>query len=441
MRTLAKKLRQGTDRLGDYFDCSSRLGPIRRVHALSTMGDAFTTVALAGSLFFSISPTAARSKITLYLLLTVAPFGVVAPILGPLLDRNRGSRRIIVSASLVVRALMLLLMVRDLKSFLLFPEAFVFLVASKTYLVAKAALVPDLVDDTHIRAAETRRRFWRRQRGQQIGNPALVVVNSGLSLLSAIVGFLGGAIAAGILKTPQLGSVWILRIGTAILILGAIQARHLRTTRQLDPSPLPLLDTNTTASQTSSSKSAAKAGPSVLLAAAAMSVLRGSVGFFTFFIAFNFRKAHEPTYYFGLVLIASAFGSALATALTPRIRRLLAEESLLIAALIFEATLGIIGAAISGHPIEILMAATIGFVASSGKLAFDALVQYNIEPNTQGRAFARFETRFQLAWVLGALIPTIVDLPLEAGDLIIAFTALVAAISFSAGRRAIRRSL
>ena len=183
MRNIAKKLRQGADRLVDYFDWSSRLGPIRRVHALSTMGDAFTTVALAGSLFFSISPTAARSKITLYLLLTDAPFGVVAPILGPLLDRKRGSRRIIVFALLVVRALMLLLMAKDLKSFLLFPEAFVVLVASKSYLVAKAALVPDLVDDTHTGATETRRRLWRRQRAQQIGNPALVAVNSGLSLL------------------------------------------------------------------------------------------------------------------------------------------------------------------------------------------------------------------------------------------------------------------
>ena len=110
----------------------------------------------------------------------------------------------------------------------------------------------------------------------------------------------------------------------------------------------------------------------------------------------------------------------------------------MIAALIFKATLGMIGAAITGHPIELLMAVSVGFVSSSGKLAFDALVQYNIGPTTQGRAFAGFETRFQLAWVLGALVATIVDLSFEAGDLIIAFTALVAAVSFSAGRHAIR---
>ena len=40
-------------------------------------------VSLAGSLFFSISPTAAKDKVLLYLLLTMGPFAVVAPALGP----------------------------------------------------------------------------------------------------------------------------------------------------------------------------------------------------------------------------------------------------------------------------------------------------------------------------------------------------------------------
>ena len=42
-------------------------------------GDTMVTVALAGSLFFDISPTAARGRVTLSLLLTMAPFAVVAP--------------------------------------------------------------------------------------------------------------------------------------------------------------------------------------------------------------------------------------------------------------------------------------------------------------------------------------------------------------------------
>src|SRR5919199_6111214 len=59
-------------------------------HVLSMAGDALVTVALAGSLFFSITPGAARGRVALYLVLTMAPFAVVAPLVGPFLDRSRG---------------------------------------------------------------------------------------------------------------------------------------------------------------------------------------------------------------------------------------------------------------------------------------------------------------------------------------------------------------
>ena len=260
-------------------------------------------------------------------------------------------------------------------------------------------------------------------------------VNSEISLLGAVVGFGGGVIGAVILKTPHLGAPWVLRGAIVIFALGAIQLRHLKTKR---PEKLSAVQENEMPLEQPEETPAKRSPQSVFLAAAAMSVLRGSVGFFTFFIAFNLRRSHAPTYFFGLVLAASAIGSALATALTPKIRRWLIEETLLVYALVLEAALGVVGAAVGGRAIEIALAATIGFVASSGKLAFDSLVQYNIEPQFQGRAFSRFETRFQIAWVFGGLIPTIVVLPLAAGDLTLAFTAIVAASSFSAGRRAMR---
>ncbi|MDA8373801.1 MAG: MFS transporter [Actinomycetota bacterium] len=410
-----------------YFDLSARLGPLRRVHALSTAGDAFTTVALAGSLFFSISPEAAKGKVILYLLLTMAPFGVVAPLLGPLFDRRRSSRRQLVAISLLARAVISLLMASNLHSLLLFPLAFSTLVASKSYLVAKAAIVPEMAGEGT--GNRVRPRFLTRGAAAG-GNPALVAANSEISLLAAAAGFLGGALAVAILKLPDLGSPWVLRVGALVFLLGGMQVRHLRLNT---PRPAP--------EQEESEDGAAvrkPSPPSVLLAAAAMSVLRGSVGFFTFFIAFTLRRAHAPTYEYGLILAASALGSALATTLTPKIRRVLQEEMLLIFALVLEAGLGILGAAVASRAIQVGLAATIGFVASSGKLAFDSLVQYNVPAERQGKAFASFETRFQLSWVAGALVPTIVALPLSAGDLTLAFTAVVAATSFSAGRRAMR---
>ena len=69
---------------------SSPFARLARVHAFSVAGDALIAVALANSVFFSIDPTQARVKVMLYLVLTMAPFAVVAPLLGPWIDRPRG---------------------------------------------------------------------------------------------------------------------------------------------------------------------------------------------------------------------------------------------------------------------------------------------------------------------------------------------------------------
>ena len=82
-------------------------------------------VSLAGSLFFSISPEAAKGKVLLYLLMTIAPFAVVGPALSPLLDRGRQARRTSVAIANVGSALACVAMARNLRDLLLFPEAFV----------------------------------------------------------------------------------------------------------------------------------------------------------------------------------------------------------------------------------------------------------------------------------------------------------------------------
>ncbi len=128
----------------DLFDQRRPFGRLALTHVLMTAGDTMFAVSLAGSLFFSISPTAAKDKVLLYLLLTMGPFAVVAPALGPLIDRSRGARRAMVVASAVGRAALCPFLARDIHSLLLFPEAFAMLVLSKVYLVTKGALVPEM---------------------------------------------------------------------------------------------------------------------------------------------------------------------------------------------------------------------------------------------------------------------------------------------------------
>ena len=77
----------------DLFDQSQPFGRLALVHTIFSVGTTLVTISLAGTLFFTISPEAAKGKVLLYLLLTIAPFAVVAPALSPLLDRGSYARR------------------------------------------------------------------------------------------------------------------------------------------------------------------------------------------------------------------------------------------------------------------------------------------------------------------------------------------------------------
>jgi hypothetical protein len=78
-----------------------------------------------------------------------------------------------------------------------------------------------------------------------------------------------------------------------------------------------------------------------------------------------------------------------------------------------------------------------------------ALRAFGIEPDApdgrseqrviaaRGRAFARFETRFQVAWVIGALVGIIPQNP-KVGMLLLALTLGVAGVLYVAARRAAR---
>src|SRR3954451_21267600 len=125
-------------------------GPFGRLvvaHSVTTAADALFAVSLARSLFFSVSADAARPRILLYLLLTLAPFAVLGPSIAPVIDRAPGGYRFVILATSAGRFLACLSMTASLDSLLFFPEAFTVLVLGRTYSVAKSSLVARLVDD------------------------------------------------------------------------------------------------------------------------------------------------------------------------------------------------------------------------------------------------------------------------------------------------------
>ncbi|WP_420639679.1 MFS transporter [Candidatus Poriferisocius sp.] len=398
-----------------------------RVHALGAAGDAMITIALAGSLFFSIDPSAARLRVTLYLVLTMAPFAVVGPFIGPALDRFRGGRRPMIFAINAGRAFVALLMISNMDSLLLFPLAFMMLVLQKSYGVAKASMVPIILHNEE----------------QFVGG------NARLALVGGVCGFLGAgpALLANVLG----GASWAVALAMVVFLLCAVASLSLPPGRMV---PQPAGDEDESALRTFG----------IRRAASATGTLRGIVGFMTFLAAFALRGGADdvnlsgvgkafgagvrhalqgdvasdasPAWKLGLVAAATVAGFLVGSLLAPKLRDRLREEFIITAALVALALVGVLAAWGGGFGSTLLLALGVGVTASAGKLSFDSIVQRDAEGANHGRAFAAFETRFQIFWVLGALIPVIIPIPARVGFLLIGLAAGVAAVYFWVRRTA-----
>lgn len=406
---------------------------LSRVHALSAAGDAMIAVALAGSLFFSIDPSAARWRVGLYLALTIAPFALVSPLIGPALDRAKGGRRAMVIAINAARVVFAILMVGNLDSLLLFPLAFAMLVLQKGYAIAKAAIVPTTVKS----------------------HDELVEKNSRLALLSGVAGFAGAAPAALLQVTggPSL-SVALAAITFAVAAVASTRLDRVAVA---------------TGPEDEVERQELRGG-GIRLAAEATGVLRGIIGFFTFLVAFAYRGgtddidlsgsgsaigAHLHEELLGvdlgasgtsalrlaLVVGFSVLGTLAGALAAPKLRERIPEERLILGALTVIAGTAFLGVWSGGLSGAMLVAVAVGLGVSSGKLAFDSIVQRDAPDANYGRTFARFETRFQLFWVLGALVPVVFKIPARLGFFLLAAAAAAAAVRFLAGSRMAGRPL
>jgi hypothetical protein len=372
---------------------ASPFSKLALAHAIGVCGDIFVTVALADSIFFNVGATAARPKVLLYLMFTMAPFALVAPVLGPFIDRSRGGRRLLFMASCAGRAVLCLFMAANIKGLGLYPLAFASLVLSKGQNIAKSALVPAVVDH----------------------ESELVRANSRLQLISVLAGTIGAGVAAAFLKT--IGGAWVLRAATFVFIGATLaSARIPRAPRVAAP-------------ETSAQRRELQAA-SIVVAGTAMGLLRGVVGFMTFFVGFLLKKQGEPAWVYGLVLSMSATGNGVGVLLAPLLRRRIREEWILSGSILAPAVLLVFAARSSGRASLSVAAFSIAGGAACGRLVFDSLVQRDAHDAARGRAFARFETRFQLVWVVGGVLAVLFPGKDRGGLFLLALVLLFAGLSY-----------
>ena len=135
---------------------------------------------------------------------------------------------------------------------------------------------------------------------------------------------------------------------------------------------------------------------------------------------------------FGAVLGAAGLGYGLASLLAPRLEARLREEPMVLAALAVEAAAAFVAGQWFGLPAASALALAAGLSWGTAKFAFDGLLQATVAPAARGRAFTRSETAFQLAWVLGALVPTALAVPVDVGLVLAGLVALTSQVVYVA---------
>ncbi len=279
----------------------SGLGKLIELHAVNGAGDVMVTVALASTVFFSVPTDEARGRVALYLAITMAPFTVLAPVIGPLLDRLPHGRRAAMAGAMLARALLALVISGAVASgsLELYPAALGVLVASKAYGVVRSAVVPRLLPP----------RF------------SLVKANSRVTLAGLLATGAAAPVAAGLHAVgdpwPLYGAFLIFAAGTFLsfslppavdsakgedVALLAADEEHLHgpLRRRVKRPGLRTV------------------GPAVTHALGANAALRCLSGFLIFFLAFLLREhpltGESAAVSLGIVGVAAGAGNALGTA-------------------------------------------------------------------------------------------------------------------------------
>jgi MFS family permease len=424
------------------------LGTLIELTAASGAADMFVTVALAGTIFFSASVDQARGKVVVFLLVTMAPFAILAPFIGPALDRMQQGRRYVLAGTLMARGLLCWGMSAAVGNTLtLLPAAFGILVLQKAFGVVKASVTPRLLP------AEI----------------PLVTANSRSGLFALAGSTAAAGVAAGIEELA--GAAWVLRVGTIVYLAAMLLA--LRLPDQVDAPPMvspvpsvvppaepepayvppaagpagvpgqprPTLPLESPALPPGAPprgrwRTLANVGPVVSEAMAVNAVLRAFSGYILFMLAFLLRSVNfgVPHHYVSsnFKLGALAFGLSagslaamgVGSMLRSRAPQLMMFGVLAVAPLVAAASAWFFGL---WAAVAVEFAAI--FCASLAKLAQDSIVQREIGEEIRSSTFSVSETLNQVANVAGGLAGVLVS-TLNNGEAGLAIAAAFLAVAF-----------
>ncbi|MFB7531478.1 MFS transporter [Streptomyces sp. NPDC056178] len=380
----------------------SGLGKLIELHAVNGAGDVMITIALASTVFFSVPTDEARGRVALYLAVTMAPFTLLAPVIGPLLDHLPHGRRAAMAGAMLARAVLALTMAGAVATggLELYPAALGVLVCSKAYGVVRSAVVPRLLPP----------RF------------SLVKANSRVTLAGLLATGVAAPIGAGL---QTIGSGWPLYGACAIFVGGTVLAftlPHKVDSAKGERKARLALPQGVTGARPATKRNGRggsagrrerngekrpglrSVGPSVLNGLQANTAHRALSGFLIFFLAFLLREqplsGQSAAVSLGIVGVAAGAGNAIGTAVGSWLRAR-GPEAIVAAVLALALGIAVLAALFFSTVMVAALSATAGFTQALSKLSLDAMIQRDVPEEVRTSAFARSETVLQMAWVIG----------------------------------------
>ncbi|MGS2645342.1 MFS transporter [Streptosporangium sp. LJ11] len=358
------------------------LGQLIELTAAHSAGDALVTAALAGTLF-KLPVNEARGQVALYLLITMIPFVVVAPFVGPVLDRFRSGRRFVMAGTLFGRGLLCFAMAAAIVPgdvFTIFPAALAVLVLSKAYNVSRAAIMPSVLP----------------------ADIALVTANARVALFALVTAGVAVPIGAG--ASAWLGAEWVLRGATVLFLLQGVLA--VRLPRHIDSPDLEGLD-DEGEERPPRWRTMLNVGPVVAEAMHANVAIRLYSGFLLFYLLFLVQDKNlpglPPMVAIGVLAVAAGVGGLAGTAVASWVRNH-SPQVIVLGTLAMTTAITILAAVVFQLWSAVAVALVAAFAQGLGKLALDAIVQREIGEEVRSSTFGVVEAFLQIAWVLGGLV-------------------------------------
>ncbi|MEV6072432.1 MFS transporter [Nocardia sp. NPDC052001] len=371
----------------------SGLTALLRATVANFATDAAIAVALANTLFFASPATQSRVNVALYLLMTVAPFAVIAPVIGPLLDRVQRGRRVALAATFALRVVVIVLLIFNLDGWALYPLALTTMVLSKSFSVLKSAITPRVLPP----------------------GIDLVRTNSRLTVFGLVGGsIIAGGIAAGVALLFH--STGALVVAALLAGAGAILSLRIPSWVEVTEGEVPAT-LGHSREQGSDHRSVLPArqplGRRVIAGLWANGAIRVLTGFLTFYVAFVAKSSGESALRQAVMLAAAGAAAGIGnfTGNFVGARTELGRPRTVIVACALSCVAIAVAAALLDNLVGAVLAALVASASTAlAKVSLDATIQDALPPESIASGFGRSETVLQLAWVtggaLGVLLPT-----------------------------------